>query len=696
LFQRPLKTESAKALEAFFPFVKREKGPKTHGTKKGAGTTINRYQKFIGLALLALLAFFTLSACSSSGLNDYPRLTPDSNRAAEAEALLRSDPQGPIPKPQLPQRLLARAVSLARDTALRAQRLEYVVHTSSDQLPDAKTLFEETAELYTLQDKPLYSRMTLNRRLQSSIGTGQDILKSMGYYDGEVKSNVEFGEAEQTVITIEFIPNTQYKIGEIKVLFSGPPDALEDVPVSPPEVSLTPLKIKKGDPALAAPILQAVDLLPDYLATRGYPFAEVTGTRYFLSPADKLLDMEITVYPGDFARMGELVITGDNPVRVEFIQNLVSWKQGDTWNQDAINSFRDSLFQKGLFNSIDVSVGTQVKDNNVRDIILKVERAPPRTVSGSLNFDSDFGPGAELAWEHRNLSGWGDDFKVEIPIWKDLQQLGVQYTRPYFLSKKQTFLASAALLREKTDSYELKSLSLQGGIERQLSRHLAGKLMVSLERGKLNEFFREEQDYNVVGFPLTLDWNWSDSFLDPTEGHRLRILFSPYYGHYYTDFNIIKTRVDGYQYFSLKENKTLILALRLSLGYIAGASTANLPASLRFFSGGGGSIRGFRYQSIGPKNAKGKPAGGNFLNEFSSELRWRFRESMGLVFFIDGGNLYDKVDFSELGKKFLWGGGIGFRYYTSMGPFRLDVATPLNPREGDSKFQIYISLGQSF
>jgi translocation and assembly module TamA len=220
--------------------------------------------------------------------------------------------------------------------------------------------------------------------------------------------------------------------------------------------------------------------------------------------------------------------------------------------------------------------------------------------------------------------------------------------------------------------------------------------MLSLERGTLDEYVEDKQDYSVLGFPMSLEWNWADSYLDPTRGSRLTVFFAPYSGRYYNEFRIFKIRADGYHYFDLLNDKTLILALRATIGGIGGATSKTIPTSIRFFTGGGGSIRGYHYQSIGPRTVLDKPAGGNFLNEVSSELRYHFSESMGVVAFIDGGNLYDQMDIKDIGKNFLWGGGLGFRYYTSMGPFRLDVATPLTPRGGDSRFQLYISLGQSF
>jgi translocation and assembly module TamA len=644
-----------------------------------------------GLFALALI----LWGCGG-GAPELHNLNPTPRQNELADSLLRGDPQGPIPRPTLPASLSSRDLRLGRDRAFATERVVYTTTVHSPDLPEAQAIFESVAALYSLQDRPLFSPLALSLRLRRSLLTGEDILKSLGYYEGQVTGWTERKDGDPGYhIVVNFAPGPLYHIGKIAIDRS--PTVPEGFAESQPAPALEEMGVRAGDVARAADILKAVSDYPELWANRGYPFAALAGTRYTIDTGTKLLDIEIAIAPGEFVRAGELAIEGSNPVKREYILNQATWKEGDPWNQDEMERFRDNLFQKGLFLRAEVAVGDGPADDGTRQVALTLQPAPPRTVSGSLNYDSDFGPGMEVSWEHRNLTGWGDDFMVEIPVWRDLQQLGFKYSRPFFLSRQQTFLANAAFLREKSDSYDLKSVSASAGVERQFSRILRGALSVKLEAGKLNEFIKDERNYRIWGFPATFDWNWANNLMEPTRGHRLAVLVAPYMGFYYNNFQIFKTRVDAYQYFSLMDEGKLVLALRATVGNISGADTLRLPSSLRFFSGGGGSVRGYEYQSIGPRNAKDKPQGGNFLNEASAEIRWRFSETIGLTFFADGGNLWDEADFSRLGRDFLWGGGLGVRYYTAIGPFRLDLATPFTPRDGrDSPLQVYISLGQSF
>ena len=149
----------------------------------------------------------------------------------------------------------------------------------------------------------------------------------------------------------------------------------------------------------------------------------------------------------------------------------------------------------------------------------------------------------------------------------------------------------------------------------------------------------------------------------------------------------------------------LVIAGRARFGSIAGVDRDDLAPSRRYYGGGGGSVRGYGYQRLGPfeplnpldedrdEASELRPIGGRSVTEFALEARYRFGD-YGIVPFIDAGNSYESIlpRVSDL----RFGAGIGGRFYTNFGPLRVDVATPLNPREGDGKIALYISIGQAF
>ena len=259
-------------------------------------------------------------------------------------------------------------------------------------------------------------------------------------------------------------------------------------------------------------------------------------------------------------------------------------------------------------------------------------------------------------------------------------------------------VGEAELINEETDAYDQTAAYAAGGIERRFSgdwRNWWGSARLSAEGGRLDDNIQGEQSYLLLGLPLGLRRDTTDDLLNPTRGTRLTIAVTPYTGTYAGQLQTLRTRVDASGYWSPFSGNRLVLAGRMAAGSLIGESVSDIPASLRFYTGGGGSVRGYKYQSLGPKDRDGDPVGGLSFNDISLEARLKVTEQFGIVPFIDGGMVYDQT-LPDWGRDLAWGAGIGFRYYTLIGPIRLDIATPLQDRDDNKAFQIYLSIGQAF
>ncbi|MDR1678150.1 MAG: BamA/TamA family outer membrane protein [Deltaproteobacteria bacterium] len=679
------------------------------------------------MVAISLILFLFVNSCGTI-IPDIPDVIVTKQRLEEADRLLESDPQGPIARPNIPSYILKE--SAAYEESDRYEKITYSVEvTAPDHPPDLVESFNKVAKIQVMKDRPLESHLTLMRRLHSSLEQAHDLLCSLGYYEGKAEGRLDEGSTPGSYVArINLIPGPLYHLAPGRLIISNAialtvgPDAdpvVEDIarelaknfippeqevfcPALPggnpcPVGDLVAAGLTPGDPAKADDVLVAVDRLVQLWKTDGYPKAEVTASRYSIDTEQKTLEAEIVLTPGKYVKMGQINILGDDSVKPRYMSHLVNWREGQNWNQETVETYRQNLMQTGLFKSVEVSPGLDPDPNGNYPIMVTLEQAPRRTVTGSVNYDSDWGPGVAISWEHRNLTGWADRLRVELPLWKDLAQFGLSYQRPFiFNSRNHSLLAESYLLREKTDNYYLSSASMAVGIERIVNQHLRAQLRGSVEIGTLDEYLTKKNKYKLYGLPLTLNWSNTDSYLNPTKGLKFSLLVSPYVGQYIDSLKVLKVRADFSIYQPLLSEDTLVAAFRLAAGSINGTKAENLPSSLRFFGGGGQSVRGYEYQSIGPKNARGRPAGGSTLAETSAELRYRWSQTMGAVAFIDGGMVYNNHDLYKIGRDFLWGGGLGFRYYSPIGPFRLDLATPLTPRDDDSRIQVYLSLGQSF
>lgn len=683
----------------------------------------------------ALCILLAAVLCGCAGKKTTPEDVMADEGEKRAEVTIK-DPEGPIPEPQLPPELAAKAASSAstrgqsekhaipytvvcmvRDASGRefGRRGQDDKNPAGEAATDEKELeekaeeivsaFEKISQLHRLIDKPTESAAGLEQRLSVSLDEAREVMKSLGYYSGRVRGRLkrvqEEGPGGQQTKSIEvrivFTPGTQYRMGATAVIAAVPPVPPEGADAPP--ASLADVGLALGAPAIAADVLEAVDRVLRSFQDNGYPFAKIANTRYIVDHENKVLEAEARVAPGPFVRMGEIEREGAESVNDCYVQNMRRWRVGRPWRQSRVESYQEALRQSGLFQSILVRPGETEDENGNRAVVTTLESAPERTVGGALKYHSDFGPGVQGFWEHRNLTGYGDRFRIDMPLWLDMQEITMSYRRPFFFRKDQDLVANGGFLNQDTDAYAMTSGAFAAGIERRFSRRWSGSVKGSVEGGTIKEPDKKRLDYYMFGLPLSLAYDSSNSLLNATKGQRLTLSATPYTGEYEGNFNIVRTRVEGQAFFPLIDEDKLVMAFRAVMGMISGEDAPKVPPSARFYSGGGGSVRGYEYQSLGPRNSDKDPLGGASLVEFSAEARWKFTPEWGVVAFLDGGTAFEKSigqSSNILNEDMHWGVGVGLRYYTAIGPVRIDVATPLNPRSDDESVQFYISIGQSF
>ncbi len=662
---------------------------------------------------LSLFCLLCLAASGCAGRAASEESAPagnDADQAARVEALLAKDPAGPIARPHLPAELEAAAKAAPAPAGSDGEKsLAYTVDCVSLDDPELAEDFAGNSLLQKLIDSPPDSLTKLEQRLAASLEEGRNMLHSRGYYAGAVSGRIELPEAagdksggasapgeskdrsRKALVHVLFTPGPCYLLGRSSVTVAdGAALQGEGLPRSLADAGLPP-----DSPAEAGRVLDAVDRVVKMFQDKGYPFAAADATRYVVDHGARRLEAEVRVNPGFYAVMGDIRAKGRSGVTDRYLRALRTWKPGEPWNQKKVEDFRDRLRQSGLFRSIDLAPADTVDEQGRRDLSTTLESAPPRTISAEVKYDSDFGPGVQGSWEHRNLTGRGDSLRLSLPVWQEMQELTARYRLPYFLRRDQAFIAQAGVLNQNTDAYDLRSAAAAAGLERQFSPRWTGSAQVSAEGGSVKDPHEPRRDYILLGLPLALAFDNTGSLLNAVKGVRLLASASPYTGTYNNDFNALRARLEAQAFIPLAGQDALVLALRGAYGSLWGATAPDVPPSVRFYSGGGGSVRGYAYQSLGPRDSDDNPLGGSSLLELSAEARWKITQEWGVAAFLDGGMAYDD-QVRGFGSNLRWGAGLGLRYYTAIGPLRLDVAAPLTPRSDDAPLQFYISIGQSF
>jgi translocation and assembly module TamA len=298
-------------------------------------------------------------------------------------------------------------------------------------------------------------------------------------------------------------------------------------------------------------------------------------------------------------------------------------------------------------------------------------------------------------WEHRNLLGAGERVSFAGRVSEVTYEQDTSFARPAFLHPSQTLVLRYRIANDDPPAYLSRSAWTRADLERRFTGRFQAGVGVSYKVANVEQVGRTRQ-YGIVALPVAADWNAGDDPLNPTRGGRVIGELRPTVNTRDDSLAYTRAVLDLRGYLPIGRRSPLVLAARVSTGVIAGETRNAIPADERFYAGGGGSIRGYEYQSVGELAEDGTPLGGNSLLEMSAEARVRATQSLGLVLFADGGSAFtDTVPSGD--QKARWSAGAGIRYTTPVGPIRVDVALPLDRREGfDEPYQFYISLGQAF
>lgn len=571
---------------------------------------------------------------------------------------------------------------------------EYAYATRFDGVPpeasEIDDLLRANSTAVRLADDPPATRAGLRRRAESDAKRLAQVLRSQGFYDGRVTWRIDpaaEGDGKATLV-YDVALGSSYLLADVLI---AAPDGTHARPVDDDVVERIGLHI--GMTARAETIVDAERRLADIYRNNGYPFARVSRQRAVIDPDSKTLTVTYGVDAGDRLDFDDVAVEGTASVDPDFVRRHVTWADGDAYDQREIDETRRRLTATGLFRTVDVT--PMAATGNGVPVRIAVSEREHRSIGAGLRYSTSEGPAVRALWEHRNLMSGGERLRTGA-TWSPLE-MGVDATfrKPMFIVDRQALVADGEAKELDTDAFDERRARVFAGIDRQLNDDWAVTVGPTFEYSDVTDSDGVENTFVLLGLRNSLRLDSTDSLLDPTEGERVELSLSPYTSVEGDGLMFAAATVAGSHYLALDDERRYVLAGRAKIGAIFGEDNAVLPAGKRFYAGGGGSIRGYGFQDVGPLDEDDDPTGGRSVLELGLEMRMRVTEEIGVVPFIEGGNVYEDVFPEDLAMQ--WAAGLGFRYYTDIGPVRLDVAFPINRRSGvDDAFQFYISFGQAF
>jgi translocation and assembly module TamA len=546
----------------------------------------------------------------------------------------------------------------------------------------------QVSETGRLVDQPPTSLSRLRRRALGDVPRLLQALRARGHYQAKVEVDIDRG-ATQITVTFRIDRGPTYRYNELVIELDPPSEDEVDLP------GRKKLNLASGDRVRSLEIIQAETQLLEAIKKQGFANAELGPRSVVVDHDTAQMDITFRVNPGRKIHFGETTVTGNDAVEARYVRRLLDWKEGQLVTPERLRTTQLNLIETGLFNSVRIEPGKQPDAEGRVPVRIEVKEAKHRTIEAGVRYRSDEGIGGSAGWEHRNLLGTGEQLGFELDGSEIGWHLSGEAREPDFLRRRQALVIGAEIAIENTDAFESRSIGASVGIERSVGKGMSLAAGVAFRALEVEQD-GDKQSFGLLSLPASYVWDHSDNLLDPSKGGRLTVQNEPFVDVFGNDVTFNKSSIAYSRYLRLKREKPrLILAARAKAGFLFGAVRDNVPADERFYAGGGGSVRGFGFQLAGELDEDDDPIGGRSVFETAGELRAQFSESIGAALFVDSGAAFGSTvpDFEE---PLRIGVGAGLRYFSPIGPIRLDVGFPVDRRDADDPFQIYVSIGQAF
>jgi len=590
----------------------------------------------------------------------------------------------------------------ARETVMAAGRAHLVWTANVPEREALEARFRALSALQGLGKAEVDALTQVVVRGSADRKVLEKLLRIYGYYDGEVAQSLINDPKAGEQVRFDLDAGQRYTIGAITL------GDLDTAPRDAPALTRA-FALNHGDPLSLDAITAASTRLATALGEAGYPFATLPTPDITVDHAQFTGDLDIALRHGGKYRYGAITSNLPRFLSPRHLADIARFKKGRTFRKSEVEDLRRAILATGIVGGVTVTPREAVAPSGERPGVVALDvvvaKAPLHTLTGEIGYDTGEGFRIAGSLEHRNLFPPEGAAKVRGILGTNEQLAGLTFRRSNFMGRDRVLTLDLYADNANLTAYAARKVVFAATYERQTTVLFQKpwvwssglEVQASEEReGVPSGVTTGRKLYITTALPLRAGIDSTDDLLDPRRGHRASLRISPENSaanDTHSTYFRLQGDVSGYWAMS----KPVLIAGRLRLGSMPGTAVDNVAPSRRFYAGGGASIRGYGYQLVGPRNALGEPKGGRSLYEFSLEARSHtglFNGSLDLVPFLDAGG----VETGTVPRFNDWrfGAGVGLRYRTGFGPIRVDVGTPLNPRNGDSRVGVYVALGQAF
>ncbi|EAR50282.1 putative outer membrane protein [Oceanicola granulosus HTCC2516] len=576
----------------------------------------------------------------------------------------------------------ALAVRVSLDAGAASEELD-------DQLRDASLLITlDDEDTPTAQDFVASARADYRRLLTA--------LYANGYYGGAVSILIDGREAASIAPL-----GAPASIERIRILVDpGPRFTFGRTAITPlaPGTEL-PEGFRPGERARSTIVRTAVGAAIEGWRQQGNAKAEVASEDITARHPAQQLDVDVGIAPGPVLTFGNLIVTGNERVRTERIVAIAGLPTGTRYDPDEIETATARLRRTGAFSAVALEEADAIGPGNTLPIEATIVEDEPRRIGFGIEVSSVEGLTLSGFWLHRNLLGGAERFRIEGEIngiATDTEEidyeLDLSFDRPATFGPDTALFANLRLERVQDPEIDLTGAEGDIGLSRIVTEDLTVTGALGFRAAEVRTDLGTNQ-YLLLTLPVTAELDRRDDPLDAKSGYYIDTELTPFIGLDSAESGA-RLFADARAYRSFGTDDRFTVAGRLQLGSVVGPEGPDAPADFLFYSGGGGTVRGQPFQSLGVEVGDATIGGTSFLGA-QLEGRVRVRDRISAVGFYDYGQVGDDP-YPTADDPSHAGAGIGVRYDTGIGPIRLDVATPVSGDDAFEAVQLYIGIGQAF
>jgi translocation and assembly module TamA len=558
-----------------------------------------------------------------------------------------------------------------------------------------KRMFD-VSDLVVLQERPPASINGLRYRMNSDIPALMKVLHAYGYYDASISTELDV-QRETAQVYILVFPGEQYRLASYEVFHGDCTELIGEPNPTCIPFTASNLGLKLNQPAISIDIINAELEVLTQLARCGHPLANVSKRRVIVDMAEKVVNAATCVDEGPESKFGPVTYFGLKKVDPKYVTRRIAWHEGDLYNTDRLDDTQKKLLSSNLFSSVYITHGDQLDAMGELPMKVRITEATFQQINAGVYYATVDGIGGTVSWNHRNVDGNGAIVSINADasfgwLYNNVKYgwIGGNFTykKPDFLIFDQTYRALAEATRENIPAYHDIIYRGANYIEQK-------NKAIGLKLEHINVFHSASNgEYLLVGLPIFLKYDTTDSEMDPTRGYKIVYQVTPYQSCFHANQHFVKQRLTS-TFFIPMGSKNFVFAGRVQFGSIAGTRHHHIPMPKLFLGGSEDELRGYRFKTVSPLNRHRKPLGGRSAIYATVETRIKI-DPIGIVPFVDFGTV-TLNELPQVDAKWFKSVGLGLRYYSFFGPLRVDIGFPLNRRHGiDHAFELYASVGQTF